>query len=111
MEPTTRIEQWEFVHRRLARAKQLIEAGLLETAQGEHGPVYLCRSQTDPTTIYVVQRESCPCPDRFHIDGQKLCKHILARLIVEEQIPLAKIGQEPWSRHRKNGHTHQKERP
>lgn len=98
------VERIEFVHRRLERAKRLIEAGHLQTAQSSAGPLYICRSQTDPTKVYVVQKESCPCKDTFHWEGRKLCKHILARLIIEGAIPLEKIGQDPcyWQRH-KNG--------
>ena len=98
------IERVELMHRRLERAKQLIAEGRIELAQGDHGPVYFCRSQTDPTKVYVVQQESCPCPDRFHWEGHKRCKHILARLILEGAIPLQKIGQDPfyWNkRHRR----------
>lgn len=89
------VERAELVRRRLERAKQLIEAGCVETAQGEDGPVYLCRSQTDPQKVYVVEKESCPCQDRFQWEGRKLCKHILARLILEGEISLKKIGKKP----------------
>ncbi|MEM4724665.1 MAG: hypothetical protein QXP01_06605 [Candidatus Hadarchaeum sp.] len=97
------VERAELVRRRLERAKQLIEAGYVETAQGEDGPVYLCRSQTDPEKVYVVEKESCPCQDRFQWEGRKLCKHILARLILEGEIPLKKIGEAPfyWQKSKK----------
>lgn len=102
------IEQVEFIHRRLVRAKQLIEAGYVETAQGQDGLVYFCRSQTDPEKIYVVQRESCPCQDRFHWEGRKLCKHILALMILHGEIPLEKVGKDPHYWRRRHGHRGQR---
>lgn len=90
------ITQIELMHRRLERAKRLINQGQIVIVQSAEGQMYLCRSQSDPERVYVVQPESCPCQDRFQWDGHKRCKHILARLILEGEIPLKEIGKNPF---------------
>jgi hypothetical protein len=108
--PSNPAERIEWARRRLERAKRIVEDGLIKIAQTSDGPLYLCRSQTgkekepekakEQEQWYVVGREECPCQDRFQLEGQKLCKHILARLLLEEDIPLKEIGKEPcyWER-------------
>lgn len=94
-EPRNLIERIEWAHRRLERAKLIIENGLIEQAQTTKGPIYLCKSQTHQDKLYVIEADNCPCRDEYQAGGHKICKHILARLIIEEGIPLAKIGADP----------------
>ena len=91
------VQRIEWAYRRLERAKKLIEEGLLQVAQSTEGPLYLCRSQSrdGQEKLYVVQRDDCPCEDDFHMESRKLCKHILARLLLESGIPLSEIGKDP----------------
>ncbi len=91
------IQRIEWAHRRLERAKKLLEEGLLQVAQSTEGPLYLCRSQSrdGQEKLYVVQRDDCPCEDDFYMEGRKLCKHVLARLLLESGIPLSEIGKDP----------------
>jgi hypothetical protein len=108
--PRNAIEEIEWARRRLERAKQLIEDGLIQKVKTPAGEVYICRSQSQPEESYLVERESCPCQDTFHVNGQKLCKHILARLIVEEGIDLKEIGKNPlyWQRKEPKGRHHRR---
>lgn len=94
-EPRNVIEEIEWAHRRLERAKKLITDGLIQQVHTEDGTSYVCQSQTHLQERYLVSRESCPCEDQFHFNGQKLCKHILARLILEDGIDLNEIGKNP----------------
>lgn len=91
------VQRIEWAHRRLERAKKLIEEGLLQVAQTTEGPLYLCRSQSrdGQEKLYVIEREDCPCEDDFYMEGRKLCKHVLARLLLESGIPLSEIGKNP----------------
>jgi hypothetical protein len=94
--PSNLAETIEWAHRRLERAKRIVQGGLIGVAQTTDGPLYLCKSQTGgEEALYVVGREECPCKDGFQLEGQKLCKHILARLLLEEGINLREIGAEP----------------
>jgi hypothetical protein len=99
-EPKNQIEELEWAHRRLLRARKLIEDGLIQKLQTPEGQSYVCQSQSHPQERYLVERESCPCKDEFQLNGQKLCKHILARLILEDGIDLQEIGKDPiyWQR-------------
>lgn len=102
-EPRNRIEELEWAYRRLLRAKKLIEDGFIQKIQTPEGESYVCQSQSRPEERYLVARESCPCQDEFHFNGQKLCKHILARMILEDGINLKEIGKNPlyWQRKKK----------
>lgn len=108
------IQRVEWAHRRLERAKKLLEEGLLQVAQSTEGPLYLCRSQSrdGQEKLYVVQRDDCPCEDDFYMEGRKLCKHILARLLLESGIPLSEIGKDPiyWHPKEKERGSRAKER-
>lgn len=99
-EPRNVIEEIEWAHRRLERAKKLIVDGLIQQVHTEDGTSYVCQSQTHLQERYLVSRESCPCEDQFRFNGQKLCKHILARLILEDGIDLSEIGKNPayWTK-------------
>ena len=94
------INRIEWAHRRLERAKRLIKDGLIQVAQTSQGPIYLCQSQTHQGKVYVVEPDACPCEDTYQVNGQKLCKHILARLILEHGLKLTEISKDPlyWQR-------------
>jgi hypothetical protein len=91
----TLVDRIEWAHRRLEWAKRLIQDGLILRAETTSGPLFLCRSQTRPGTLYVVERDECPCEDAYQVQGRKLCKHILARAILEAGTPLKEIGANP----------------
>lgn len=94
-EPRNRIEELEWAHRRLLRARKLIEDGQIQKVKTQDGEAYVCQSQSHPEERYLIERESCPCKDEFHFNNQKLCKHILARMILEEGMDIKEIGKDP----------------